>query len=421
MKVLKSFSLYTFVSVFSAGVGFFIMPVLTHYLSPTDYGIISLFNTYVALLVPVTGFMASGLISIEYYKKKKENYFPELFASVSVIPIVPFTIYFICFILFRKQIGPFLEIPAGYLFLLPVLSLLVVYQEQISNFLVITKSAIIYCISNITKTIIEISLTLTLIIALQMTWSGRIGSWLFSSMLFGIFGFFYFKNQKLLVSAPSLKWVKAGFLFGYPLIFHTLSKTALNQIDRIYITKMVSVEEMGVYNTGYLMGSILMILSGSFLNIYNPFLFERLADINEKKKVEIVRISYLFILFLFISLLLLSLLAPWFFKNFIDKQFAKGVIYVFWVGLGYFFWGIYLIFAGFIFFLKKTKILGYLAVVNILINLIFNYVFILRYGTIGAAYATALSFFVVALTVIVISNKIYKMPWLKVKAILGIL
>jgi Na+-driven multidrug efflux pump len=93
-------------------------------------------------------------------------------------------------------------------------------------------------------------------------------------------------------------------------------------------------------------------------------------------------------------------------------------MYVFWVGLGFFFWGIYLIFAGYIFFLKKNFILAVLAVVNVTLNLGFNYVFINAFGAIGAAYATCLSYFIVALIISIWSNKLYPMPWLHFKSIL---
>ena len=77
---------------------------------------------------------------------------------------------------------------------------------------------------------------------------------------------------------------------------------------------MVSVEEMGIYNTGYLVGSILLIVSSAFMNIYSPYLYERMADITEKKKYEILRISYLFILALGGILLTLTFLTPYLYE-----------------------------------------------------------------------------------------------------------
>ena len=103
----------------------------------------------------------------------------------------------------------------------------------------------------------------------------------------------------------------------------------------------------------------------------------------------------------------------------IDQDFSGGSKYVFWVGLSYLFWGGYLIFSGFIFYLKKTRVLAYLAILNVTLNLGFNYLFIKSYGAIGAAYATALSFLIIFVLVAIISSRIYPMPWLNFKKIIN--
>jgi Na+-driven multidrug efflux pump len=89
------------------------------------------------------------------------------------------------------------------------------------------------------------------------------------------------------------------------------------------------------------------------------------------------------------------------------------------VGLGFFFWGIYLVFSGYIFFLKKNYILALLAIVNVVLNITFNYIFIRSFGAIGAAYATCLSYFIVALIISIWCNRLYPMPWFNFKAILS--
>jgi O-antigen/teichoic acid export membrane protein len=79
--------------------------------------------------------------------------------------------------------------------------------------------------------------------------------------------------------------------------------------------------------------------------------------------------------------------------------------------LSYFFWGIYILFAGFIFYSKKTNQLAYLALLNVILNLILNYYLILSFGPIGAAYATCISFMIVALIVIWRVTILFKLPW----------
>jgi Na+-driven multidrug efflux pump len=76
-----------------------------------------------------------------------------------------------------------------------------------------------------------------------------------------------------------------------------------------------------------------------------------------------------------------------------------------------------MLFTNYIFFFNKTKILGWLAVINVLTNLLFNYLFIKWVGAIGAAYATALSFFLVFLIIAYQANRLVSLPWFDFKKI----
>src|ERR1051325_3628133 len=94
MKFIKQISIYTFVSFLSAGINFFLMPYLSHFIKPAEYGILSILNSFVTVLIPLIGLVASSLIFVEYYKmgdKKKE--FASLFSSIQLIPLIPAVIF----------------------------------------------------------------------------------------------------------------------------------------------------------------------------------------------------------------------------------------------------------------------------------------------------------------------------------------
>ncbi len=419
MNLLRHLSIYTFVGFLGGLIGLIVMPILTHYLSPADYGILALFNTYVLMIIPIIGFVASGLISVEFFNKSlSKKKFRSLFSSISFIPIIPFIAILILGVLFRNQLEELIDIPAKYIFFIPLLAFFTVYSEQFFGFLVTTKKALLYGVGNVSKTILEVILTLIFVVGMGMGWQGRINSWLIIAVLFFLVAGYYFFSQKLLTLNIRKEYIKSGLIFGSPLVLHTFGKLIVNQSDRIFIAKMISLDAVGIYNTGYMVGSILLIVSGAFINVYTPFLYERLADITDIKKIEIVRISYVFLFALSLALFFVTFFAPFLYKHFVDPKYSSGTIYVFWIGLSYLFWGGYLMFAGFLFYNKNTKTLAGLAIVNVILNLGFNYLLINKYGTIGAAYATALSFLIILVLVIIISNRKYAMPWFRFKQII---
>jgi O-antigen/teichoic acid export membrane protein len=265
--------------------------------------------------------------------------------------------------------------------------------------------------------LIEVGLTFYFVVGNRYGWEGRMYSWLIVTTLAFIIGAVYSYKQGLLRGGIKIKFINEGILFGSPLILHDLGKFVVNQSDRIFIAKMISISEAGVYSIGYTVGSLVMILVNAYFNFYTPFLMERLSDITEEKKLQIVKMAYLYGIACVVVLILIIFLTPIFFKILIAPNYYKGVNYVFWVALGYCFWGGYMLFSGFIFFFKKNKILGWLAVFNIVTNLLFNYLFIKTFGAMGAAYATALSFFLLFIFLVIIVRRLMPLPWFSYRKI----
>jgi O-antigen/teichoic acid export membrane protein len=109
MKYFKQFSLYTFVGFFTAGISFLLMPYLSHYIDPAGYGILSMVNSLVTILIPLIGLTATGFITVEYYKVKDKKEFTSIFSSVQAIPVLPGLLILIISFLFLKALPGFLR------------------------------------------------------------------------------------------------------------------------------------------------------------------------------------------------------------------------------------------------------------------------------------------------------------------------
>ena len=412
MKLVNSFSAYSLTALLTAGIPFLILPVLTHYLNPFDYGKLSLFNVYVSILIPFISLCSNGLVSLEFFKNEKLE-FSKLFSSVARFIFLNFLFISLLTFFLRNNLESFLELPSKWILVIPFVALLTIIVEQYSSQLINQKKVFLYGGVSVSRVVIEVSLTLLLIIGIGMKWEGRVFSLFITLFLMSIVSIYYFKKEGWLIkNSFDMSLIKNSLLYGLPLVPHVLGKFVINQSDAIFIAKMVSVEDVGIYRIGYQVGLIVSIFCGIFLSVYSPYLYERLTKINYKKKTEIVRISYVFILALTVLTLVITLSTNTIFKYLIDEKYSSGAQYVFWTSLSYFFWGLYLIFAGYIFHLKKTMILACLSVLNVILNLGLNYFLIIKFGVIGAAYATTISFFIIFILCAFISNKLYPMPWL---------
>ena len=120
---------------------------------------------------------------------------------------------------------------------------------------------------------------------------------------------------------------------------------------------------------------------------------------------------YVLITITLIATIALSLTSSFIFKYFLGKDFQNGQTYVSCLAIGYFFWGINVYFQAIILYKKKTFYLLVISIIGLVLNLILNYLLINKYQTMGAAYSTAITYFVMSALTVFVAIKIQKLPW----------
>lgn len=410
MKFIRSLSVYTLTNVLNSGISFFLMPIYTHYLSPEDIGVLGLFTVGIALIMPFIQLSSHGAIQIEYYKLEKED-FSTYVSSAFFNNLISFA----GIIVLTFSIGPFisdyLKLPFSYFWLIPVIAFLQILPQVLLIIFQAKHEALNYAKFNLSQAVLNMLLGLALVIVFHMNWDGRILSLFITYLVFFLIGFLILRKRGLLNLKFNTTYSRSALAFGLPLLPHAIGSLIIDSSDRLFITKMVSVADLGIYNVGYQIAMIIGLLEVSFNQAFLPYLFEFLKTNSPESKVKVVKFSYVFLVGLLLAVIALHFGSYFIFGWLIDEKFAGAQKFVFWIGLGYFFSGIYKVFVGPIFYLKKTYILSYIAILNICLNLLLNYFFIKEYGAIGAAYATTISYMVVALLIIIISNRFYKLPW----------
>ena len=347
-KLFGSFGIYVGSSLLNAAIPFLMLPVFTHYLSPKDFGVVSMFSVLGGFIMPFIGFSTLSALSIEYFNRDKDefghyvgNILLLLFLSVIPISIV---IY-----LSNKIIAKMADVPMNVIwmsftfafFSFLVNSILIIWQVQ--------SKAKNYGIFQITQTIINLILSLILVAGLNLGWYGRIASQLFVMILFGCISF-YLINKYL---ALNFKFNKEYFFdalrIGLPLIPHTVGAILISMSDRIFISNISGIEATGLYAVGFSIGNIIGFIEHSFNLAFAPWLFEKLKLNDLKTKVKIVKYTYLYFLVILLLFVSLNLFVPIIFDLFIDKKFHGAKNVVFWISLSFAFSGMYKMVTNYIF------------------------------------------------------------------------
>lgn len=213
----------------------------------------------------------------------------------------------------------------------------------------------------------------------------------------------------IIMKRGKLFWNKQYWRFCIPLciplIFHGFASVICSSSDRIMLSKMTNMSDVGIYalacNFAYIIDSIWNALHNSWDPIFMYLVKnDKYSELKERSK------EYAFVFTgLVVGFLLLS---PDVFKLFADQRYWSGIQAVKWIVLSEFATFIYAFGVNFEFVEKKTNMIAIGSIISATSNIILNYFFINSYGFIGAAIATFISNAVLAIVHIIFAKRIAK-------------
>lgn len=408
--LFKNTFIYTLLTLINKGIPFLLLPILTHYLTPSDYGQIAIYNTVIAILSIIVGLSVDGAVGTNYFyleKKKLKKYIGNVFIILTIFSVSVLSIL----MLFQTVISEQTNLPMEWIYIALGATIAQIItsinltiwrsQQQAKNFA-------IYEIAQFT---FNISISLVLVIGFQYGWIGRITGISSAIIIFGITSIYILYIRGFLEISFDKEYIRDILKFGIPLIPHNIALWMRSGVDILLITSIVGVSQTGLYSVGYAFGGIVGIFAHAFNNAYSPYLYSQLKDITKEKKIKIVKFTYIYFIGIIVFALLLSFVFSWLIPLFLEESYQDSIKYIIWISLGYAFSGMYLMVVNYIFYIKKTHLLSIITILMSLFHVLLSYMLIKKFGAIGAAYATTISFFLTFVLVWKMSNKEYKMPW----------
>jgi O-antigen/teichoic acid export membrane protein len=410
-RLLRSFSIYFVCTLLNQAIGFLLLPVFTRYLTPQDYGTLSLVTNGITVFSLLIMVGADGAVRREFYRAKGRDYAGFL-SSAFLTTVCAFSVVLLLSFLISFWIESLAGIPRKWLLLSPVIGFAAVSPAILLGQLRVNQEAGWFGLFSISMTLANLGLGLWLVVGRGMGYEGRLYSLLGSGLLFSAVALLVLHRKQLLVRTVRWAHASASLRYGLPIIPHQLGALVISFADRFFIAGMVSLSEAGIYHVGYTIGSVVAVVESTFSFAFTPYLFERLKEDTDAARRSVVRMSYLFLAGLAGCVALLYLSSEILFARIVGPQFAAGKTYVLWIAIAYFFSGCYKMVVGYIFFSSKTIYLTYLAILNVAVSVSLNYLLIKRWGAVGAAWSTLLSFLLMFLVTAWLSQRLIPMPWL---------
>lgn len=410
MKFLRSLSIYTATSVLNSAIPFLLLPILTRCLSPADYGILSVVNTIVSFTFSLTVIGIGTAIYIEYFKLTRED-LQVYVSSVMIVPVVCTLLNLIVFGAVSRILESQFGVPRLWGAAIPLLVILQVVPYIVCLLYQVREEAAGYGKFQIAMTLLNFCFSALLVLGLGLGWRGRVLGMYLTYLIFSLVGIAVLVRGGYIVRRFNRGYVRGALLIGAPLIPHELGTTIINMSDRLFISNMVSLEAVGLYSLGYQIGMVVYMVCSSFNQAWAPYLFRNLHDANNDIKLSLVRKTYIVAVAFMLIILIFYLCVPIVYHFFIHDKFSLSRQFAYWTAIGYGFYGLYILVVNYIYFAKKTHILTGLTMFSALVNLVLNYLLVIRFGAIGAAYATVVSFGLSFVLAWWLSNKVCPMPW----------
>jgi O-antigen/teichoic acid export membrane protein len=413
LRLAQHSAIYGAADVLPYLVNFLLLPVLTAYLSPQDYGafgILSLFSVLTKIFFRMG--LDSGFFRI-YYELREER---ERKILATTLLLTAFSVSAALFGVIALSAGPLGRFLLGdevsdspvatWILLVALDTLLNTFAFVPMNLFRIQGRPATFTVMTLFRSFLNIGLKLGLVVAgwgvTGVLLADAIASVLFVAALTPT----HFGNL-----APGFSWsmLAQSAAFGLPKVPHGLAHQVLNLSDRKLIEIFSTLEASGLYHIGYVMGTGVKFFLSAFELAWSPFVYTQL------EKPDAPRILARIATYAFAALCAFGLLNAVFGRELLflmaQPQFhaAHSVIPI--VVLAYVMQGVFALTSIGIGIRKKSQYFPAITFAAAASNVLLNLVWIPRFGILGAAWSTVAGYSLMATLGYWLGNRHYPIPF----------
>ena len=181
----------------NASVPFFLLPILTRYLSTEEYGYLSVYQLLIMMILPFITMNISSAINVEYFKLKKDE-LERYIGSVIALPILLWIVWTSLIYFFAPYVEKQFQIPSGMLYLLPTFALIQHVPQLIMSLSQVKIDIKTFAFFKLGIALVNFLLTLLFVITFLEGWEGRLYAILVAYVLFTVVGILTLKRYNYL-------------------------------------------------------------------------------------------------------------------------------------------------------------------------------------------------------------------------------
>lgn len=386
------------------GLGFILLPLYTHYLTPSDYGILSVITAITAFLSRLFLMSLHSAASRFHFNSDKTDYRAKVWGTTLLMVVANSIIWGILLIVFHKYlIDPLAkEIPFYPLLLLAILGtmlspLYLFFQQWLRN----TQDGIKYSMLSISYVIFNTILNLFCLVVFKMGVLGMVLSTFLISLFFFIYSLWAF-TPKLNVKFD--RGIGVGTIkYAIPLIPHNLIGYWSGAIDKLLLNNMSGAASVGLYGIASQFGGVINVFEDGVRKAFSPWCYQILSVGDNKGYGKLYTFADISVLLYCIIAMIISLFSPEVISIMTSEPFKLAWQPITFICFGYVFRGLYFFFCQPLFF-SHTKYVMLVSLSSLIVNIACNILLIPILAEIGAGLSLFISMVALSISALIISR-----------------
>jgi O-antigen/teichoic acid export membrane protein len=415
LRFLKHSAIYGAGQLLVRGISVILLPFYTRLLTPSDYGVMETIGIAVAFLTTALPLEISQAVG-RFYTDSRDDAERRTIASTALwFTLAVFSIFAIVPLLSAPEVSRWMLASDGRSSIIRVAAVGLVLQGLFYLTMEQLRWQIkpeLHALTAVTSTLILIGVTAVLILGFH---SGVIGVFYgqVAGNCVGVVMALWFGRSYAFRFDPS--WLRKMLAYAAPLVPSTAALVVASMVDRIAIRTYMSLAALGIYGIANRFGTVIALVMLGVNGAFMPLVLRHHRD--QATPGAIADIFRYFVYLATIVFLGMSLFSGWILRIIATPVFyaADGIVPV--VVLFAVFSSMW-VFAPGLVLAKRTRVIAGINIAAAAVNTVLVFSLVPRFGLMGAAVGTAISFFGAFATLMVLSQRAYPAPhrWLKLSA-----
>ncbi len=392
-KALKAGVFYVICQFLIRAISFMITPVYTRLMSPEQYGIIRVYDSWLLILIPIVTLSLYRSIEVAKYDYKNKYY--RYIGNTILLGLLTSILFVVVCIIFWNPLKSIMQMSD---FMMIIMLFYIFAEFAIMCFQRREKQMMNYKSSTLFTSVTVVPAAILSVICILIGKNQGHGNkiveyWGAGYYLPVIIGGFIIAGVMVYQGKGKVdkNMCRYGLVYSIPLITEVVSIQIMNQSDKIMIQKMIGQTETGIYALAVTVSYILWIIEDAVWGAWQPWMYEKVEreEYNDIQKPWTMMMNG----FGFLSLMVVAV-GPEVIAILGDKRYGAAIFLIAPLIMSSLFRFYSYSYSAMQNYNKKTGHVALGTIFAMVLNLVLNYIGIRLWGYQAAAYATALSYFV---------------------------